>query len=74
MKLHVVHRSVAGYAREDPTTSSVIGAYMDAELAKQVALICHGRVAEVTLDDVPLGLAKELRLFFGDKHVAHVQN
>ncbi len=50
MKLFVVHRSRSGYAREDNSTSEVVGAYTDITVAKKVALLARGTWTEVDVD------------------------
>ena len=54
--LYSVHRPTPGYAREDEGGSEVVGVYTDREVARRVAILCHGRWDEVTLDYVWPGI------------------
>ena len=56
MKVFVVHRTRPGYAREDASTSDVIGVYTDKEVARKVALLGHGRYDEVEMDYIFPGI------------------
>lgn len=55
MKLYVVHRTRAGYARED-VTSDVLGVYTDREVARKVAILGHGQYMEVEVDYIMPGI------------------
>ena len=46
MKVYVVHRTRAGYAREDAHTSDIVGVFTDKEVARKVALLSYGRYDE----------------------------
>lgn len=61
MELHIVHKTIGGFAREDTSKSSVVGAYTDQDRAKRVALVAHGEVETVTLDEIPNGYVQALR-------------
>ena len=50
MKVFVVHRTVSGYAREDASSSDVVGVYTDQEVARKVALLGRGKWTEVEVD------------------------
>jgi hypothetical protein len=50
MKVFVVHRSVGGYAREDASSSDVVGVYTDGEVARKIALLARGQCKEVEVD------------------------
>lgn len=56
MKLYVVHRTRSGYAREDASTSDVIGVYTLKEVAQKVAALGYGRWDEVDVDAIPPGI------------------
>jgi hypothetical protein len=56
MKLYVVHRTRAGYAREDAPTSDVLGVYTDREVARKVAILGHGQYMEVEVDYIMPGI------------------
>lgn len=53
--LYVVHSTAGGFAREDASQSCVEGAYTDPAVARKVAAISGGKVAEVVVDAVPPG-------------------
>jgi len=56
MKLYVVHRTRAGYAREDVPSSDVVGAFTDPEVARKVALLSYGQYMEVEVDYIMPGI------------------
>ena len=56
MKLYVVHRTRAGYAREDAPTSDVVGAFTDREVARKVAILSYGQYVEVDVDYIMPGI------------------
>jgi len=74
MDIYVVCKSVAGYAREDASQISVVGAYEDPVLAEKVRK-CAGHIAVVsklTLGDIPKGyleFGKELGVFKKDEFI-----
>ena len=55
MKLFVVHRTVGGYAREDASSSDVVGLYTDGEVARKIAILAHGQYKEVEVDYIMPG-------------------
>ena len=56
MKVYVVHRTRAGYAREDAHTSDVVGVFTDKEVARKVALLSYGRYDEMEVDYIMPGI------------------
>jgi hypothetical protein len=56
MKVFVVHRTGSGYAREDNSTSEVVGVYTEMTLAKKVALLARSACTEVDLDYIRPGI------------------
>ena len=56
MKLYAVHRTRAGYTREDAPTSDVLGVYTDREVARKVAILGHGQYMEVEVDYIMPGI------------------
>lgn len=56
MKLYVVHRTRAGYAREDAHTSDVVGAFTDKEVARRVAILSYGQYMEIEVDYIMPGI------------------
>ncbi len=74
MIVYVVHCTHPGFAREDPYSSTVLGVYEDKQLADDVAKVRRARVAEIELNYVHAGIADELKIFFGDRYVSHIQN
>lgn len=66
MELHVVVTLAPGYAREDASTASLIGAYTDAEVAESVrkcSMNRDARVVPVSLDAIPQGVRENAKLF-----------
>lgn len=65
MKIHVVARPEAGYAREDPAGVGVVGAYVDAEVAEKVKTLSGvgAKVQAVTLNHVPPGFLHSAAAF-----------
>lgn len=57
-ELFVVHNSVAGYAREDATNSNVIACLSDEKKAKMLAVVAHGKVQKIVVDEIPQGYLK----------------
>lgn len=63
MQLHLVITLVGGYAREDQSHASVIGAYTDPEVARVVRLCCGSQasVQIIEVDAIPLGVREFAR-------------
>lgn len=64
-QVHIVVKTVGGYAREDASVPDVVGAYSDAIVAEKVRKLsgCDAKVVSVNLDSVPPGVlafAKEI--------------
>ncbi|HET8688677.1 MAG TPA: hypothetical protein VFM18_18840 [Methanosarcina sp.] len=63
--LYAVATIQGGYAREDAGTANVDGIYSDANNARIHAMVVHGKVVPVVLDQMPAGIianAKEIGL------------
>lgn len=60
--VYVVHGTASGYAREDPLVSSVAGVYTTREIAQKVAIVTHGTISAVTLDEVSAGLLQTMNI------------
>jgi hypothetical protein len=68
--LHIVHKTVGGFTREDRDDSHIVGVYTDEDVAKKVAIASHAQVASIELDHIPPGyrsFAKELGMKFPDQ-------
>lgn len=61
--LHIVVRSVGGFAREDSPVPSIAGAFTDEQLAQNVAKVTQSEVISVKLDVVPPGILELLQAF-----------
>ena len=62
-RIHVVVRSVGGFAREDSPIPSVAGAFTDEQLALNVAKVTQSEVISVEVDVVQPGILELLRAF-----------
>ena len=64
-KIYVVATKVSGYCREDSDNASVVGAYLDSDVAEAVRKVSgHGAIVkEVELDFIPAGLLGAMDAF-----------
>jgi hypothetical protein len=60
MELHIVHNTVGGFAREDAHQSNIIAVLTDPDMAKKIALASQAKVTSLALDDIPIGISKNL--------------
>ena len=65
MEIHVVARPEAGYAREDPSGVGVVGAYIDAGVARKVKTLSGSgaTISTIELNAVPPGFLKDAPAF-----------
>ena len=61
--LHVVITSVGGYAKDDQSKPTVIGAYTNPEVARLVRLCCGSRasVQPIEVDSISIGIREYAR-------------
>lgn len=69
MILHIVMGQVGGFSREDPSTTYVIGAYTDPELAKKVKMVSGvgSSIDTVEIDQIKPHILEAFKAF-GVKH------
>lgn len=60
--IHVVSQTIGGYAREDAAQASVVGAYLNPEVAEAVCKVSGSgtTVTSIELDFIPPGLAEAM--------------
>ncbi len=63
MQLHIVHKTVSGYAREDAPQSSVIGVYTDSAIAEKVRLVSQAEIEVVELNHIAPGILQSIEAF-----------
>ena len=63
MHLHIVHKTVSGYAREDASQSSVVGVYTDPTIAEKVRLVSQAQIEVVELNHIPPGIRQAIEAF-----------
>lgn len=56
MKVHVLHRTSSGYARESSDISVVVAVLTDYNLAQKIAVSEHCTVTTLGLDQLALGI------------------
>lgn len=56
MKVHVLHRTASGYARESSDVSVVVAVLSDYNLAQKIAVSEHCAVTTLELDQLALGI------------------
>jgi len=61
--IHVVVRSIGGFAREDASVPSIAGAFTDEQFAQNVAKVTQSEVISVDLDAVQPGILELLQAF-----------
>lgn len=59
--LYVVASTTGGYAREDAAEPHVCGVFTDENVAKKVAMVGHGKVFTMPLDQVGAGYIETMR-------------
>ena len=66
MKVFVVTKIIAGFAREDPPEAMVSGVYSKRKPAELHRMLIGGKIAELEVDDMPPGIMKLAREFGKD--------
>lgn len=61
--LYVVAGTIGGFAREDASEVSVKGVFTDKPMAEKVALVSHGKVFPVELDNIMPGYLQAFEAF-----------
>ncbi len=61
LTIHIVHKPIGGFAREDRDDSHVVGAYTDADVAKKVSIASHAQVTSIELDHIPEGILSSIK-------------
>lgn len=63
--IHIVIGSVGGFCREDPSSSYVIGAYTDEELAKKVKMVSGygSTIQSIEIDKLTPGILERFKAF-----------
>lgn len=62
-KVHVVVRTIGGFAREDSSVPSIAGAFSDEQLAQNIAKVTQSEVISVELDTIQPGILELLQAF-----------
>ena len=74
MDIFAVTQKVGGFAREDPSSTYVVAAVEDNELAHRIAKTNNGQVHIVRVGHLSKGVLERLTMIYGEEDVAHLQN